>query len=47
MLESLGFRVLRYWNDDVLLRTDAVLEHLMSALFAPHPSPLPARGERE
>ena len=46
-LRSLGFRVLRYWNDDVLLRTDAVLQDLVTVLTAPHPSPLPARGERE
>jgi len=25
---ALGYRVLRFWNDDVLLRTDAVLEEI-------------------
>ena len=29
-LEALGFKVVRYWNDDVLSRTDVVLEHLWS-----------------
>ncbi|MBN8922623.1 MAG: DNA-cytosine methyltransferase [Rhodanobacter sp. 68-29] len=27
-IEALGYRVLRFWNDDVLLRTDAVLEEV-------------------
>ncbi|MCD7099591.1 endonuclease domain-containing protein [Stenotrophomonas sp. MMGLT7] len=31
-LQALGWRVLRYWNDDVLLRTDAVLEDILRAL---------------
>lgn len=52
-LEAAGWRVLRYWNDDVLLRTESVLEDILRALeqgAAPHPSPLPmqtAHGERE
>ncbi|MFC3650473.1 endonuclease domain-containing protein [Dyella humi] len=47
-LETLGYRVLRFWNDDVLTNTDAVLEAILEVLarFAPHPSPLPG-GERE
>ncbi len=43
-----GFRVLRFWNDDILLRTDAVLESIWKALRegAPSPpTPLP-QGER-
>lgn len=31
-LQALGWRVLRYWNDDVLLRTEAVLEDILRAL---------------
>ncbi|MEW9624236.1 endonuclease domain-containing protein [Rhodanobacter geophilus] len=27
-IEASGYRVLRFWNDDVLLRTDAVLEEV-------------------
>ena len=46
-LESLGLQVLRYWDDDVLLRVDRVLESLLSRLPTPHPNPLPASGERE
>ncbi|HJP97203.1 MAG TPA: DUF559 domain-containing protein, partial [Rhodanobacteraceae bacterium] len=42
-LERLGLRVLRFWNNDVLLRTDDVLETITSALnesLPPHPNPL-------
>ena len=48
-LAGQGFRVLRFWNDDILLRTDLVLEVIMDALRASNPSPsvpLP-QGERE
>ncbi len=31
-LQAWGWRVLRYWNDEVLLRTDAVLEDVLRAL---------------
>src|SRR5688500_5842482 len=31
-LESQGFRVLRFWNDDVLLRTPLVLEAILKSL---------------
>jgi len=33
-LESEGFQVLRFWNDDVLLRTHSVLEAVLRALAA-------------
>jgi very-short-patch-repair endonuclease len=47
-LEAMGYRVLRFWNNDVLMNTEAVLEVILEALAraAPHPSPLP-EGERE
>jgi very-short-patch-repair endonuclease len=45
-LEKEGFRVIRFWDDDVLLRTTDVLEEVLRHLSAPHPNPLPARGER-
>ncbi len=32
VLERQGYRVLRFWNDDVLLRTDAVLGVILEAL---------------
>ncbi len=50
-LRQLGYRVLRLWNDDVLLRIDDALAAIAAALAAPHPPfghPLPACGrERE
>lgn len=43
-LNKLGYRVLRFWNDEVLLKTEAVLENILKelencALPSPHPSP--------
>ena len=35
-LEANGFRVLRFWNNDVMRNTDAVLERLLS-LSQKHP----------
>jgi adenine-specific DNA-methyltransferase len=47
-MRSAGWRVIRFRNDDVFLRTDDVLEAIITAVDrAPHPSPLHARGERE
>jgi very-short-patch-repair endonuclease len=34
-LRSKGFRVLRFWNSDVLLRTETVLETVYEALHRP------------
>jgi len=47
-LNKLDFRVLRFWNDDVLKNIDAMLEVILEAAasVAPHPNPLP-EGERE
>jgi very-short-patch-repair endonuclease len=45
--EARGFRVLRFWNNEVLKDTQAVLEEILRTLEeAPHPNPLPI-GERE
>ena len=45
-LQSRGYRVFRFWNNDVLGNLDGVLTRLLEAL-TPSPSvPLP-RGERE
>jgi len=44
-LQQRGFTVLRFWNDQVLRETDAVLEEILRHLggeTAPHPNPLPA-----
>jgi very-short-patch-repair endonuclease len=47
-LEDQGYRVLRYWNDDALLRVQSVLEDIVNvaSLHAPSPPPLSrAAGE--
>ena len=45
-LEERGYRVLRFWNTDVLTNIEAVLETMLRALpAAPPPRPSPARGE--
>jgi very-short-patch-repair endonuclease len=46
VLERSGFRVLRFWNDDVLQRLDDVLEEILRQRAAP-PSPQPLSRQRE
>ena len=48
-LARLGFRVIRFWNNEVLLETEAVLESILEALIqaCPHHGPLPQAGEGE
>jgi very-short-patch-repair endonuclease len=44
-LESKGYRVLRFWNNDVLQNIDGVLEMIQSvALATPTPNPSPQGG---
>jgi very-short-patch-repair endonuclease len=44
-LESEGYRVLRFWNNEVLTNIDGVLEVIQSAILAtPTPTP-PYKGE--
>jgi len=43
IIEAAGYRVLRFWNNDVLANLDGVLQQIQCAL-PPHPRPLPARG---
>jgi len=44
-LEGLGYRVLHFWNHDVLREPEALLEVIRDALLRttrpPHPNPLP------
>lgn len=43
-LEALGLRVIRFWDNDVLMQTDSVVEAILAALIArsaPHPNPTP------
>jgi very-short-patch-repair endonuclease len=50
-LESKGYRVLRFWNNDILNNLDGVAQLIATALSSPHParasreSPSPSRGE--
>ncbi|MDP3676858.1 MAG: endonuclease domain-containing protein [Novosphingobium sp.] len=44
-LKAQGFRVLRFWNNDVLTNREGVLTALLAALETPLPNPSPARGE--
>lgn len=37
-LQLQGYRVLRFWNDEVLLRMDDVMDVILRALRSPHPS---------
>ena len=43
LLES-GFRVLRFWNQEVLLEIDSVLERITAFANDPHPDPPPSGG---
>ncbi|MBV8839302.1 MAG: endonuclease domain-containing protein [Alphaproteobacteria bacterium] len=44
-LEAEGYRVLRYWNNDVLKNIDGVLEDIHHAITAtPTPNPPPQGG---
>ena len=49
LLQALGYRVLRFWDNDVLANTDGVLQRIAEALTAtgawPSPRPSPQRGE--
>ena len=42
-IEAQGYRVIRFWNNEVMKNIDGVLAMISSALD-PHPNPLP-RGE--
>jgi very-short-patch-repair endonuclease len=46
VLEERGYRILRFWDNDVLTNIDGVLERIAEFLRTPHPNPLP-KGERE
>ena len=42
-LDERGFRVLRFWNNEVLQETDGVVARIREALATPYPT-LPTRG---
>ena len=43
-IEASGYRLVRFWNTDVLSNTDFVLTAIVEALELPHPQPLPQAG---
>jgi very-short-patch-repair endonuclease len=45
-LEAQGVRVLRFWNNDVLMCTTAVLEAILDAVENRTLTPTPLPGER-
>ena len=53
MLEEFGFRIARFWNNDVLMKTNEVLADILQALVpsSPHPAsghlpPLAGEGKK-
>jgi very-short-patch-repair endonuclease len=46
VLDGLGYRVIRFWNNDLFENIGEVLRQIVEACQkAPHPSPLPQAGE--
>ncbi|MEA9795811.1 very-short-patch-repair endonuclease [Xanthomonas campestris] len=45
-LRSQGWKVLRFWNNDVLLSLDAVVETIFKMVATPYPHPNPSPGGR-
>ena len=51
-LGTQGFRILRFWNNDILAKSDLVADAIFAALAVPHPPkpaawapPSPMKGE--
>ena len=43
-----GYRVIRFWDNEVIEDIEAVLQRIMDELESPHPNPLPGgEGEEE
>ena len=47
VLAGYGYAVIRFWDNDVLRDTSAVLEVIARMRAGPHPNPLPLTRERE
>jgi very-short-patch-repair endonuclease len=43
-LNAQGFRILRFWNNDIFNNEEGVIESILAALSAPLPNPSPAEG---
>jgi very-short-patch-repair endonuclease len=46
-LERQGYRVLRFWDNEVLADVDAVVQQIYQSLDNPHPYPLPKRAREK
>lgn len=46
-LEGEGFRILRFWNSDILKNPDGVAEAILAALETPLSQPLSRKGREE
>jgi very-short-patch-repair endonuclease len=44
-LENRGFRVMRFWNNDVMRNLEGVWEAIVKELESPSPRPSPQGGE--
>jgi very-short-patch-repair endonuclease len=44
-LTAQGFRILRFWNNDILGNPEGVARMIAEAALPPLPNPSPARGE--
>jgi len=44
VLQGMGFRILRFWNPEVLHNIDGVLQKILEALESPSPQSPPTRG---
>jgi len=40
-LQSKGYCVIRFWDNEVMTKTEVVLEEIQKQLMDPHPGPLP------
>jgi very-short-patch-repair endonuclease len=47
LLHALGYRVLRFWDNNALGNTEGVLQRVTEAIASPSPRPSPPRGEGE
>ena len=46
LIEDRGYRILRFWNNEVLSNLEGVLERISEAIARPGPRPLPQAGEQ-
>ena len=45
LLKQRGYRVVRFWNEEVLTNLDGVVEQILVELRQPPPTPPPGQGE--